>query len=33
MIAQTERGDAMWARLMSGAAELVLDVGAAKYLA
>jgi hypothetical protein len=32
-IAQTERGDAMWARLMRGAAELVLDTGAAEYLA
>jgi aminoglycoside/choline kinase family phosphotransferase len=32
MLVQTERGDEMWARLMSGAAELVLDAGAAKYL-
>ena len=31
-IVQTERGDAMWARLMRGAAELVLDTGAAEYL-
>jgi hypothetical protein len=32
-IVQTERGDAMWARLMSGAAELVLDTDAAELLA
>jgi len=32
-IVQTERGDAMWARLVSGAAELVLDTGAAGLLA
>jgi aminoglycoside phosphotransferase (APT) family kinase protein len=31
-IVQTERGDAMWARLMSGAAELVLDTGADELL-
>jgi hypothetical protein len=31
-VMQTERGDAMWARLMSGAAELVLDTGAAELL-
>jgi hypothetical protein len=31
-VVQTERGDAMWARLMSGAAELVLDTGAAELL-
>jgi hypothetical protein len=31
-IVQTERGDAMWARLISGAAELVLDTDAAVYL-
>jgi aminoglycoside/choline kinase family phosphotransferase len=31
-VVQTERGDAMWARLMSGAAELVLDTGAAGLL-
>jgi phosphotransferase family enzyme len=31
-IVQTERGDAMWARLISGAADLVLDTGAAEYL-
>jgi hypothetical protein len=31
-IVQTERGDAMWARLVRGAAELVLDTGAAELL-
>jgi aminoglycoside phosphotransferase (APT) family kinase protein len=31
-VVQTERGDAMWARLVSGAAELVLDTGAAELL-
>jgi hypothetical protein len=31
-IMQTERGDAMWARLVGGAAELVLDTGAADLL-
>jgi aminoglycoside/choline kinase family phosphotransferase len=31
-IVQTERGDAMWARLVSGAAELVLETGAAELL-
>jgi hypothetical protein len=31
-IVQTERGDAMWARLVSGAAELVLDTRAADLL-
>jgi aminoglycoside/choline kinase family phosphotransferase len=31
-VVQTERGDAMWARLMNGAAELVLDTGAAELL-
>ena len=31
-VVQTERGDAMWARLVSGAADLVLDTGAADLL-
>jgi hypothetical protein len=31
-VVQTERGDAMWARLVRGAAELVLDTGAAELL-
>jgi hypothetical protein len=31
-VVQTERGDAMWARLMRGAADLVLDTGAADLL-
>ena len=31
-IAQTERGDAMWARLVRGCADLVLDTGAAELL-
>jgi Phosphotransferase enzyme family len=31
-IAQTERGDAMWARMLGGAAELVLSTGAAKLV-
>jgi hypothetical protein len=31
-VVRTERGDAMWARLMSGAAELVLDTRAAELL-
>jgi hypothetical protein len=31
-IVQTERGDAMWARLITGAAELVQDTGAAELL-
>ncbi|HEX6388585.1 MAG TPA: phosphotransferase [Solirubrobacteraceae bacterium] len=31
-VVQTERGDAMWTRLMSGAAQLVLDTGADRLL-
>jgi hypothetical protein len=31
-VVQTERGDAMWARLVSGAAELVLDTAAPELL-
>jgi hypothetical protein len=31
-IAQTERGDAMWSRLLAGAADLVLSTGAAKLV-
>lgn len=31
-IAQTERGDAMWARMLGGAADLVLSTGAAKLV-
>lgn len=32
MVVRTERGDAMWARLVRGAAELVLDTSAAELL-
>src|SRR4029077_11803339 len=31
-LVQTERGDAMWARLVRGCAELVIDTGAAELL-
>jgi aminoglycoside phosphotransferase (APT) family kinase protein len=31
-IAQTERGDQMWARMLAGAADLVLSTGAAKLV-
>ena len=31
-VVQTERGDAMWARMVRGCANLVLDTGAADLL-